>query len=62
LPIVFYGFFPGAGFEDGPGITGEGNSLAMALPVLLLTAAIVVLGIFPDAIVSLCERIVHGLL
>ena len=60
LPIVINGFFPGAG-QDYDTVKLK-TGLLMWLPILLLAAAAVILGIFPNALLSFCERIAGGLL
>jgi len=64
FPIAINGFFPGPG-DDCRKRGNQGNQdpdFSMMIPVLLLTAAAVVLGIFPNALVSLLEQIIGGLL
>ena len=60
LPIAIDGFFPGTTYNY---TTGKQEAAwVMGLPVILLTAAAVILGIFPDALISLCQRIAEALL
>ena len=60
FPIAIRGFFPGAGGDyDSDKLE---PSLSMTIPVLLLTATAVILGIFPGALIAFCERIAIGLL
>ena len=64
LPIVINGFFgqacPDSGKEAGSGKLL--SKLSMGLPILLLSAAALIFGIFSGSLVSLCERIAGGLL
>jgi multicomponent Na+:H+ antiporter subunit D len=60
LPIVFHGFFPGAGYKTDS--SSHETGLSMLIPVLLLTAATVILGIFPGALISVCEGIANMLM
>ena len=60
FPIAINGFFPGSGYENDSGRQESGFS--MLIPVALLVLAAIILGIFPDALISLCERIAGGLL
>jgi len=59
MPIVINGFFPGAGNDDAP-VKSE-VKLSMLLPILLFAAAALVLGVFPDALISALEQIAYGL-
>ena len=58
LPIAIHGFFPGEGYENGHISLDPGFS--MLLPVILLTAAAVFLGVFPGALISFFEGIAAG--
>ena len=60
FPIAIRGFFPGAGYDYDSGKLEPG--LSMTIPILLLTAAAVILGIIPGSLIALCERIAIGLL
>jgi len=60
LPIAIYGFFPGKGQELSEEKIKYGNSFIV--PIVLLTAAGVGLGIFPNALLSFLERIAGMLL
>ena len=66
FPIVVNGFFPGAGHDEDSGKQSKPGmqdpDLSMTIPVLLLAAAAVGLGMFPGALISLCERIAGVLL
>jgi multicomponent Na+:H+ antiporter subunit D len=59
LPVVFHGFFPGAMYS---GSARQEAGPSMLIPVLLLTIAIVILGVFPGGLISLCEKIASGLI
>ena len=60
LPIGIHSFFPGDRFDSSCNRLEPG--LSMLLPVILLTVAAVLLGVFPGVLVSLFERIAAGLL
>ncbi|MCI8549610.1 MAG: proton-conducting membrane transporter [Lachnospiraceae bacterium] len=51
LPIVIHGFFPGAGY-DYAGLEKRKESLLMTVPMLLMTAGAVVLGMFPGIVIN----------
>jgi hypothetical protein len=63
MPIVINGFFPGAGSENGSDTdTGKCKvELSMLLPIALFAIAALVLGIFPDSLIHLLERIAGGI-
>jgi len=67
FPIVINGFLPGIEHDCGK-LDNKGNQgnkepgFSMLIPVLLLTVIAVILGIFPNALISLLEQAVGGLL
>ena len=63
MPIVINGFFPGAGSENGSssGVTKYKVELSMLLPIILFAAAALILGVFPDGLIHLLERIAGGI-
>ncbi|MCL2381050.1 MAG: hypothetical protein FWC64_05585 [Treponema sp.] len=60
MPIVVNGFFPGAG-HDTAGGKCEAH-ISMLLPILLFSAAALILGIFPSGLISFFEQIASVLL
>ena len=66
LSIAVHAFFPGADFEgaggNSAGYAGERSlSGALLIPVLLLTAAALISGLFPGALLSLSEKLAAGM-
>lgn len=61
LPITIRGFFPGADFNYGTLVKAEPNWL-MTLPLIILAAAAVLLGMFPDALSSFLQTIIDAVL
>ncbi len=61
LPITIRGFFPGADFNYGTLVKTEPNWL-MTLPLIILAAAAVVLGMFPGLISGFLQTIVDAVL
>lgn len=61
LPVTISGFFPGKDF-DYQGIKSREPNLAMLLPVILLAALSLLIGMFPSAIINYLTSIVSGLM
>lgn len=57
LPVTVYGFFPGADF-DYENLKKKEPSRLMTIPVLVLTALSVLIGLFPEGIIAYLSRIV----
>ena len=72
MPIVINGFFPGRGnsVADNHAAGGDGAApyekheagFSMLLPIILFAAAALILGIFPDALITLLQRIAYGVM
>ena len=61
LPITIRGFFPGADFNYGTLVKAEPNWL-MTLPLIILAAAAVLLGMFPGALSGFLQTIIDAVL
>lgn len=61
LPITIRGFFPGADFNYGTLVKAEPNWL-MTLPLILLAAAAVLLGMFPGQLSGFLQTIIDAVL
>lgn len=61
LPIVMKGFFPGEEAE-GLDLTREEPSPCMLLPLIVLAALTLLLGIFPDALIGYVRTLAYSLL
>ena len=61
LPITIRGFFPGADFNYGTLVRAEPNWL-MTLPLILLAAAAVLMGMFPGPLSGFLQTIVDAVL
>ncbi len=57
LPVTIYGFFPGADF-DYENLRKKEPSRLMTIPVLVLTAISVLIGLFPEGVIDYLSRIV----
>ena len=57
LPVTIHGFLPGAEFD---GNTSERREppLFMLIPVIILTALTVAIGLFPNGIIAYLSRII----
>ena len=60
FPIAINGFFPGEEYEHDS--VGREPGASMLIPVLLLTAAALILGVLPGPLIALCARIAGALL
>ena len=60
LPIVIHGFFPGADYDYGS-LKKREPSLLMTIPVALLAAGALVLGMFPGVVVNAVTRAAGGI-
>ncbi len=61
LPIVTEAFFPGADF-DYSSVKKSESSLCMKLPLLILAAAVVVLGAFPGLVEAMIEPVTKAVM
>jgi multicomponent Na+:H+ antiporter subunit D len=61
LPITIRGFFPGADFNYGTLVKAEPNWL-MTLPLIILAAGAVLLGMFPGALSGFLQTIINAVL
>ena len=61
LPITIRGFFPGADFNYGTLVKAEPNWL-MTLPLILIAAAAVLLGMFPGQLSGFLQTIIDAVL
>jgi multicomponent Na+:H+ antiporter subunit D len=61
LPITIRGFFPGADFNHDTLVKAEPNWL-MTLPLILLAAGAVLLGMFPGALSDFLQTIINAVL
>ncbi len=61
LPITIRGFFPGADFNYGTLVKAEPNWL-MTLPLIILAAAAVLLGMFPGSLSGFLQTIIDAVL
>lgn len=59
LPLTIQGFFPGAEYEDKKWEHLE-PSLWMLVPILVLTALSVLLGLFPDTVISFLQTMLQA--
>lgn len=66
LPLTINGFFPGNGFDDGKlrekKLLGKEPSWLMLGPVMVLAAASLLLGCFPNGLLSMLETIAAAVL
>ena len=60
LPITIHGFLPGADF-DSSAIKKKEPSLFMLVPVIILTVLTVVIGLFPNGVISYLAQIITKL-
>lgn len=61
LPITIKGFFPGADYDYGA-LKKKEPSLLMTIPILILTILSVLIGLFPNGLVSYLSQIIEKIL
>lgn len=63
MPVVISGFFPGGSKNNSePGFTKLEAAPSMIVPIAVLAAALIILGVFPDQLIAMLEQIIAELL